>query len=355
VVSAAARRELLITAFEAPRDPVVAAWGRQVPVLLHERIARIEGVRARLALDVARLPGRLKATDFVLEGEVTAGEEVSLAIRLLRGLDREPLLERDERFGVRELFARLDDLAADVARALGASAPTPAPGPKPTSFTALRDYVRAIDLAEDPDLPLALEDRRRKLEWLLLSVEADPGFGPAADALLEAGLRAHESGLVGEARRALLLLSRMAPLDARAGYVLGELALMDGAIDEAEAHFRRCLARDPQHAGASFRLGLLADEEGDREAAKGYFKTAGESPHGRRVEALLLLGILCAEDGERPAADRAWAKAAELDPEGKAGSVARSELAKARGWTLNVTPEAAPRKKRAPGRRRTFG
>jgi tetratricopeptide (TPR) repeat protein len=355
VIPAPETLDLLITAFEAPRDPLVEAWGRQVPVLLHERLARVEGVRARLALDPPRGRAKLRPTDLLLEGAVSGGEEVTLAIRLLRGLDRETILERRERFRVRELFAKLDGLAADVARALGAQLPpAPAPGPKPTSFTTLRDYLRAKDLDEDPDLPLELEDRRRKLEWLLLAVEADPAFAPAADALLEAGLRAHESGLVREARSALELLSRLQPRDARASYVLGELALMDGSLDEAAAHFRRCLVRDPLHAGASFRLGLLADEEGDREAAKGYFKTAGEAKDGR-VEALLLLGILCAEDGERELAGRAWAKAAELDPEGRVGLLAQQELDRAQGRTIRVVEEKPARVKKRGARRRHFG
>lgn len=319
--------DLLITAFETPRDPTVAAWGRQVPVLLHERLARLQGVRARLSIDGVCPPKPLRPGEVVLAGAVSGGEEVALTVRLRRAREDEPLLVREERFEVRDLFRRLDALAADVARALGATPPPTRPNSFATSFPALRDYLRAIDLSEDPDLPLEIEDRRRKLEWLLLAVEADPSFVPAADALLEAGLRAHESGLCREARRALELLARLSPRDTRATYVLGELALFYGSVDEAAAHFRRCLVREPAHAGASFRLGLLADDEGDREAAKGYFRNAARNPEGlRSVEALLLLGILCAEDGERAAADEAWSRAAELDPKSVAGVAARAEL-----------------------------
>ncbi len=185
--------------------------------------------------------------------------------------------------------------------------------------------MRAIDLTEEADLPLELEDRRRKLEWLLLSIEADPNFSPAADALLEAGLRAHEQGLVREARKALELLSRLAPQDPRAPYVLGELSLLSSSPDEAAGYFRRCLAREPAHRAARFRLGLLADEEGDREAAKLHLGIAGAGPDGS-VDALLLLGIICAEEGDRRGARRAWSRAAALDPLGQAGVAALRRL-----------------------------
>jgi len=317
---------LVIAAFEAPRDPVVEAWGRTVPALLYRRLTSLAGVKARLAIDALRPPTPRGPADLLLEGEVAGGPQVSLRVRLVLGPERAPVFEREARFGARELFARLEALAADVARAIGLELPPRPLGTAPTtSYMTLRDYMRAIDLSEEPDLPLELEDRRRKLEWLLLAVEADPSFSPAADALLEAGLRAHESGLLGESRRALELLSRMAPRDVRATYVLGELSLAEGAPDEAAGLFRRCLARDPNHVDAAFRLGILADQEGDREAAKSFFRTAGEAPCAR-ADALLLLGIICAEDGERDAASRAFARASALDPEGKVGDVARCKL-----------------------------
>jgi tetratricopeptide (TPR) repeat protein len=322
-VTPSAAPDLVITAFEAPRDPEVAAWGRQVPALLYERLAGVGGVRARLSLEGAGAPPR--GRDALLEGAVEGGAEVRLVVRLTSGVPPRAILEREDRFPSKDLFERLDRLAADVARALGASPPPARLSRGTASFPALRDYLRAIDLAEESDLPLELEDRRRKLEWLLLAVEADPAFRPAADALLEAGLRAHESGLFRESRKALELLARLAPLDSRAPYVLGELALLHGSVDEAQAYFQRCVARAPEHRDARFRLGLMADEEGDRESAKSHFRAAGAGEEGR-AEALVLLGILCAEDGDREAARAAWARAAELDPRGRVGLRAAKKL-----------------------------
>lgn len=307
--------DLVITAFEPPLQPEFAAWGRQVPVLLHERLSRAPGVRARLHLDGAV---RVSPPQAMLSGSVAAGPDVQLFVRLLRGREAPPVLERAERFPSGEFFRRLDRLAADVATALGSEPPPRSEAFATDSLVALRDYLRAIDLAEDADLPLELEDRRRKLEWLLLSVEADPAFRPAADALLEAGLRAHEQGLVREARKALELLARLAPHDPRAPYVLGELAWLHGSPDEAAAFFRRCIAREPAHRDARFRLGLIADEDGDRESAKEHFREAGAGQDGR-VEALVLLGILYAEEGDRAAAREAWSRAAALDPSCCAG------------------------------------
>lgn len=340
--------EVLITAFDSPRDPIVAAWGRQVPVLLHQRLAAAPGLRPRLALELDRPPNPLRPSEVLLEGQVRGGEQVTLSIRLSRGAGSHPILVREQTFRSRDLFARLDELAADVARALGARLPPRGANAPATSFMALRDYIRAIDLSEEPDLPLELEDRRRKLEWLLLAVEADPSFVPACDALIEAGLKAHQCGLVSEARKALELLSRLQPRDPRASFVLGELALIYGSVDEAAAHFKRCLSRDSNHPRASLRLGMIADEEGDREGAKEHFRTAGAGPEGS-VEALMLLGILCAEDGEADAASAAWRKAAEIDPNGEAGIAARLELERG--------PAAETRKKRRlkPSRKKYFG
>jgi tetratricopeptide (TPR) repeat protein len=314
---------LIIAEFTAPRDPAVAVWGRQVPAILHRRLAKARGLRARLWLEPAPIASGWH--DAVLRGEVTGGVDVMLALDLRRAPDAAAVFERRIRFRSSEFFQTLDRLADDVARALGAAPPPARVLHETPSFPALRDYLRAIDLSEETDLPLELEDRRRKLEWLLLSVEADPAFRPAADALLEAGLRAHEQGLVSEACKALELLSRLAPHDPRAPYVLGELAYLDSSVDQAAAYFRRCLARDPAHRDARFRLGLIADEEGDRRAAKLHLREAGAGIGGR-VDALVILGIICAEEGDRAGARDAWERAAARAPAGVAGLAAHRRL-----------------------------
>jgi tetratricopeptide (TPR) repeat protein len=245
-------------------------------------------------------------------------------VTLFRG-DQE-LLRRSEAIQPRQLYRRVFALADAVARELGLTTPKARAPRGPRSFVALRDYLRATDL-DDGRQALAREDQRLAVEWLLLSVEADPQFEPARDALLTTVLRAHQAGLHREARRAVYLAARLAPRDPRVPYVHGELAALDEAPDEAVAAFERCLRLCPGHRDANFKLGILLDANGDRERAKEHFRAAGRRG---RVEALLLLGLLCAEDGERRKARRAFERASALDPDGAVGARAESSLASLR-------------------------
>ncbi len=246
--------EIVIEAFEAPAGSLAAAWARQVPTLLARALARAKGLRPRLRLEArAMRPGEPRNGAIAwARGRVVAGAEVEIEVRVALGpaIDDEPALARVLRFPAGELLPRLEGLAAEVCAAIRREPPDApdAPGAlASTSPHAIRDYVRALDLTDEDDAPLEAPDRRRKLELLLLAVESDPAFAPARDALLEAALRAHEKGLRREARAALGLLSRLAPRDARAPYVLGELALLDARPDEetARAAFARALALDP--------------------------------------------------------------------------------------------------------------
>lgn len=207
--------------------------------LLHGRLDRAPGWRVRLDADGAC--SGANGCDAVLRAEVGAGETICWSVVLARGGTlrgdtplappgggAETVFDLRERFSFRELFARVDGLAAAAARALGSELPPLDPRPAPTRYLALRDYLRAADLMDGADAPLEAPDRRRKLELLLLAVEAEPLWRPAGDALIEAALRAHEKGLRREARRSLDLLARLAPLDPRARYVLDELDRLDG-------------------------------------------------------------------------------------------------------------------------------
>jgi tetratricopeptide (TPR) repeat protein len=289
-----------------------------LPAILHNRLAEVAGLRTRLDLEGSL---RQHPAEVLLEGALSFAPGsrsrpgvIGWTIQL-REAEGEPLLTRGERFQPTALFRKIEQLACDVAQALGLKMARRVTGRGPRTFVAIRDYLRATDL-DDGRVPLELEDRRLALEWLLLSVEADPSFRPARDALLESVLRAHEAGLHGEARRSLYMAARLSPRDARVPFVHGELAWLDGMTDEAVAAYRRCLRLEPGHGDAHFKLGLLMDREGDRGAAKQHFKAAG-----RRgcVEALLLYGILCAEDGERRKARSAWARAEVIDPSALAG------------------------------------
>jgi Flp pilus assembly protein TadD len=365
---------VVVEVFDAPPGPAMAAWARQVPTLLHRRLALVPGIRPRLWLEgngsgnghghagggepAARLRGRVEAGPFGIAPPVPARNgtrersTVHLDVLLTRGTNGHErlLLSRSLRFPAGELLPRLAGLAVEVSAALGVDVAGAAgagePAARAASAVAIRDYLRAIDLTDDEGEPLEAMDRRSKLDLLLLAVEADASFEPARDALLEAALRAHEKGLRREATKALNLLARLAPGDPRAPYVLGELAFQDDRWDEAAAFFRRCLARAPEHVGAHQRLGVLAWWDGDRDAARDHLRAAarfdeivaadgsaacavdgggngGAEPRGEvdgaSLEALFLLGVLFAEEGETALARAAFARVAALDPEGRRG------------------------------------
>ncbi len=129
---------LLIASFDAPREPEVAAWGRQVPAVLHERLSQARGLRVRLWPEPGPVGGAIPR-EALLTGEVDAGTEVAIGLRLLGPGRADPVYERLARFPVRSFFASRDRLADDVARALGASPPPPRAVRETGSFPALRD------------------------------------------------------------------------------------------------------------------------------------------------------------------------------------------------------------------------
>ncbi|GIW72416.1 MAG: hypothetical protein KatS3mg102_1958 [Planctomycetota bacterium] len=262
-MAARAATVLRVLACRAPRDPSLAAWGRRLPALVHERLRQVQGLCCRL--DLEGTP-RGRPGEWLLAGRVAVVPERPSPAQTPRVLWQwwlveagapAPVLERRLRFPPEALFASVERVAELTAQALGHAAPRPpACYPATGSFFALRDWLRAVDL-DDGHTELEEEDRRRALEWLLLAVEADPGFGPARDALLISALRAHAQGLRREARRAVRLGSLLAPLDARLPYVLAELLALDARLEDAARAYRRCVSVDPEHHEARRKLERL--------------------------------------------------------------------------------------------------
>lgn len=66
----------------------------------------------------------------------------------------------------------------------------------------------------------------------------------------------------------------LAPGEAEVWYTAGRAAYAAQNRDLAQARFNQALALDPQHVGACMYLGVLAQEEGELDAAAGWFERA---------------------------------------------------------------------------------
>ena len=104
-----------------------------------------------------------------------------------------------------------------------------------------------------------------------------------------------------------------APGSAAAQVDLGNLLLLDGRVEEAEAAYRQAIALDASSVAAHFDLGLLLQQQGKESAAAREFKQVIEldSDH---AWAHYQLGVVRESRGLDSAAVRSYAKAFALEP-----------------------------------------
>ncbi len=103
------------------------------------------------------------------------------------------------------------------------------------------------------------------------------------------------------------------PDNAAAQIDLGNLLLLDGQTEAAEAAYRQAIALDPASATAHFNLGLLLQQTGEEsKAAKEYKEALRIEP--RYAWAHYQLGVVREQSGNDNAAVRSYAKAFALNP-----------------------------------------
>ncbi|HOO77569.1 MAG TPA: tetratricopeptide repeat protein [bacterium] len=108
-----------------------------------------------------------------------------------------------------------------------------------------------------------------------------------------------------------LALDETAPEPA---YCLGTLYQEMEKPEQARARFLEALERDPDYTPALYRLGVLAREGGDLDAAAGYFRNFLEAGPEEKGYGFNNLGAVLWEQGDRAGALEAFAAALAADP-----------------------------------------
>jgi tetratricopeptide (TPR) repeat protein len=104
------------------------------------------------------------------------------------------------------------------------------------------------------------------------------------------------------------------PQDASAFNDLGNLLVLAGQPDQAEAAYRHAVELDPRRSSAQFNLALLLQQQGKTaEARQLYEKVVELDP--RHAWAHYQLGALAERRGDKPRAVREYAQAFRLDPQ----------------------------------------
>lgn len=90
--------------------------------------------------------------------------------------------------------------------------------------------------------------------------------------------------------------------------------LRQGKLSSAKKDFLALLSAEPRLAGAQVNLGIIAQKEGDKEAAINAFNQALVL-NPRNADALAALGVIALEKGEYRKAESLLLEAADLAPE----------------------------------------
>jgi tetratricopeptide (TPR) repeat protein len=123
-----------------------------------------------------------------------------------------------------------------------------------------------------------------------------------------------KSGKLDEAETLLRTILEADPLHAAAHNALGTVLVRDGKLDQAEKQFHLALRYDRWMADAHANLAAVANARGDIVATLAHYNDAlGLSPSN--ADLYLALGITLRRAGDGMAAQRAFARAFELDPE----------------------------------------
>lgn len=273
-----------------------------------------------------------------LRGDLRSGE-IELDLAALEDLVEEMLLEIAS-------FAGLDVSSLDPAR-IGEGMPR-ADGAAVYFIYALRMatdpamklrfYLKAI--AADPYFPLAYTNAAQlllgegkhgdALKLLLRAEERLKGGEFEPDILNLAGVATLHVGMWEDAVKLWKKALEICPNHVEALCNLAAAYAMRELYEEADAYYRAALACRDDYPLAWFSLGRMQARRGMHEEAEASMRRYIELCPGDPW-AYYILGISLSRQGREAEAEFSLGKAAQLDPDGEAGALARRELEDLRG------------------------
>ncbi len=273
-----------------------------------------------------------------LRGDVRSGE-MDLDLRALEDLVEEMLLEIAAFVGLDGSSLDLGRIGEGMPRADGAAvyfiyalrmATDPA--------MKLRFYLKAI--AADPFFPLAYtnaaqlllgEGRHGEALKLLLRAEGRLKGGEfEPDILNLAGVATLHMGMWEEAVKVWKRALELCPGHVETLCNLAAAYAMRELYEEAEGFYRAALSSRDDYPLAWFSLGRLQARRGMHEEAEASMRRYIELCPGDPW-AYYILGTSLSRQGREAEAEFSLGKAAQLDPDGEAGALARRELDELRG------------------------
>lgn len=133
-------------------------------------------------------------------------------------------------------------------------------------------------------------------------------------AKLEQAVALHNKGALSEAARIYQRVLRTSPGVWEASFLLGLLRLQEGDRTDAQRRLRRALEINPRHADAWFHLGEILSADGqDQEAETAYEHASRATPP--HAMACFKLGLACEARGRRNGAQAAYERALAARPE----------------------------------------
>jgi tetratricopeptide (TPR) repeat protein len=379
-------KQLIVFPFTVPldgsgrmRDAAQGVYARSLSRLLAERLSEPPRLSANLAqltadgpLDgehglrghgwiVASSPWTLEeacniglpeGTEYLLHGSAELTDRVRLRILLVDSPRKHLALDHVVLRPREELFAALDEAAAEISHAVGEEPP---PFAWPTSdVEAFVAYLRGRDMSAAHEMGVRVPDPHHSFDPYLDAARRDPAFAEAQDRLLALALDFALGGQ-GPAAAARAACEKLLAVDARAfkaHLALAEIDLAQGDPIAAERRIAVALALQPSWPPAFERMGAaLSRQRRYREAVSWFERALAARPDdGEALEGLAAALVEC---GRMEKAVECWEKAVTL---GRGSAQVHESLARAL-FLLGRRPQAREHRalsRRLSGKRR-FG
>ena len=244
-------------------------------------------------------------TEYVLHGSAELTDRVRLRILLVDSPERKLALDHVVLRPRSELFAALDEAAAEIARAVGEDAPS---APWPTrDVEAFVAYLRGRDMSAAHEAGVRVPDPKKSFDPYLEATRRDPLFAEAQERMLALALdfALGGQGPVAVAREGCEKLLAIDPAAHKAHIALAEIDLAEGDPAAAEERLRKALALRPDWTPAFERLGTALVRQHRYEEAIPWFQKAIVE-RADDADALQGLAVALAECGRYPEAIAVW-------------------------------------------------